>query len=125
MAEITINWIGGEHVFALKLGQLRALQTTCDAGPEQILNRIIQGAWRVDDLIEIIRLGLIGSEEFTAKEAGPFVTNLFSQHPIIEFKLPAQTALIAALVGVDGDDVGEPEGEVTPPANGSSASSTE
>lgn len=121
-----IHWVGGEHEFALRLGQLRTLQDSCDAGPEQVFNRLRAGQWRVDDLIEPIRLGLIGSGSMSTEAAGPFVTKLFDQHPRMDFKVTAIEILARALFGVEGDPVGEPEG-VTPtaPENGGSAGSTE
>lgn len=118
------QWFGGEHEFALKIGQLRALQTACDAGPEQILSRIWSGEWRVDDLFEVIRLGLIGGGEMDAKDAGQFVIGLVDKHPMMEFKPLAQDILMASLIGDVGDPVGEPEGAMRPPADGSSAKST-
>jgi len=47
-----IRWPGGEHRFELRLGELRALQKNCDAGPEEVFNRLRAGRWRVDDVIE-------------------------------------------------------------------------
>lgn len=117
-------WIGGEHEFALKLGHLRALQKACDAGPEQILARIWSGEWRLDDLIEVLRLGLIGGGEVSAEDAGRLVTGLMERHPMLKFKPIAQSILMDALVGDDGDPVGEPPGVETPPENGSSVKST-
>ena len=118
-------WPGGEHNFKLNIGELRALQKNCDAGPEEILNRLRLGTWRVDDLIQTLRLGLIGSGEMTDKEAGPFVLGLFDQHPKVDFKLPALAILATSLLGEADDEVGEPEGEAPPPENGALATSTE
>lgn len=121
-----VNWLGGEHDFALGIGELRKLQDGCDAGPEEVFNRLRRGNWRVNDLIETIRLGLIGSGAMTTAAAGPFVVTIFEQHPIAPLKLTAITILAAALLGVSDDPVGEDEGEATSsPENGSSAGSTE
>lgn len=119
-----INWIGGEHEFALDLGALRALQDACDAGPEQILRRITSGNWRINDLFDTIRLGLICGSEMSQVDAGKLVTGLFAQHPMFEFRAVAQMILLAALVGVEGDPLGEPTGVEPPPENGNSADST-
>lgn len=120
-----INWIGGEHEFALDLGALRALQDCCDAGPEQVMRRIATGAWRVNDLYDTIRLGLITSGAMKGPEAAKFLTDLFSKHPMIAFRETAQLILIAALVGVEDDPLGEPMGAETPLENGNSAGFTE
>lgn len=119
-----LNWPGGEHDFALNIGQLRALQDSCNAGPEEVFNRLRLGNWRVNDLIEPIRLGLIGSGAMTTQEAGPAVLALMNQHAIIEFKLTAISILAAALLGVSGDPVGERPG-TAPPENGGSVGSME
>jgi len=126
MHDRAIAWVGGEHQFVLNLGELRALQKNCDAGPEEIFNRMRVGTWRVDDLVETIRLGLIGSGEMEAKEAGPFVTSLFAKHPMVEFKLTALEILARAIlpIGEEDDPVGKAEGE-QPPKSGVSAESTE
>lgn len=123
MAKKTLSWVGGEHEFALHIGQLRALQDNTQAGPEQLLRRMASGDWRIDDLVETIRLGLIGGG-LPSGEAGPLVMRLFQQHPIIEFKSTAYQILGAALVGVEDDPVGEPQGATAPQENGNSAIST-
>lgn len=121
---VTLNWVGGEHEFALKLGQLRKLQESCNAGPEEVLNRLRFGTWKVDDVIEPIRLGLIGTG-VPVSEAGPKVTALVDQHPLAQFKMTALAIMADALFAPADDAVGEVEGEAAPPKNGGSPSSTE
>ena len=120
---IRLQWIGGEHDFALDIGQMRALQTACDAGPEQILRRMTAGHWRVNDLFDTIRLGLIGGG-MEQPAATTLANDLFAKHPLMVFRVTATRVLMAALVGPDDDPVGEPEGVAPPPENGSSANST-
>ncbi|MGB0855029.1 MAG: gene transfer agent family protein [Pikeienuella sp.] len=125
MQSTRISWVGGEHEFALPIGNLRALQTSCDAGPQEVYNRITLGTWRVDDLFETVRQGLIGGG-MTVSDAGPLVTRLFETHPLKEFEPVASAVLLVSLVGDDeGDDEGKPEGETSPPENGGSQKSTE
>lgn len=120
-----ITWVGGEHDFALRLGELRKLQESCNAGPEQVLMRLRDGTWRVDDVIEPIRLGLIGGGMET-KEAGPFVTTLMDQHPILAFKITALEIMFRAIAIQDDDRPGKDAGVETPaPENGDSPGSTE
>ena len=121
---IELTWPGGEHEFALGLGELRALQDRLGVGPEQMFTRLADGSWKVDDLIEIHRRGLIGAGMENA-QAAPLVMRLFEQYPLIEFKPSAQKIIGAALIGVEDDPLGKMEGVETPPASGSSASSTE
>ena len=49
-----------EHRFHLDLPRLKQLQERCNAGPPEILGRLINGRARVEDAQETIRLGLIG-----------------------------------------------------------------
>jgi hypothetical protein len=60
MPAIELVWDGGEHPFQLNVGELRALQAKCDAGPMYVLTRLLSVQWYVDDVLETIRLGLIG-----------------------------------------------------------------
>lgn len=109
--------------FALKIKEFRALQDITYAGPEELMNRIVAGHARYDDLLNPIRLGLIGAG-MPESEAGPLVTKAFEAHPLSAFKKPAYEIVRDALSGVDGDPVGEQEGATTPPKNGNSAAST-
>lgn len=127
MDAIDIAWPGGTHKFRLDLGRLRSLQTTCDAGPEQILARLKTGTWKVDDILAPIIEGLVGGgmEPQAAKD---LVNNLADTTPLIDFKLTAFSALAIALTGPADDqpgdaDQGEAEG-APPPENGDSPSST-
>ncbi|WP_109315939.1 gene transfer agent family protein [Pseudovibrio ascidiaceicola] len=119
----SISWIGGQHAFVLNIGQLRALQTNCNAGPETVLARIATGTWFIDDLIEPIRLGLIGGGMENA-EAGPKVLHMLELHGAYSLKLTAHDVLTHALVGEVDDPVGEPDGVNLQETSGSSPSST-
>lgn len=122
----TLSWPGGENSFALPLGELRALQTHLSAGPQEIYNRVTQGEWRIDDLMQVIRLGLIGGG-MTNAEAGPMVERLFTTTPLLEFVPVAQAIMALALIGPADDVPGKPVGAMTetPPENGNSPPSTE
>jgi len=122
--KVTINWVQGEHDFALNIGELRALQKNCDAGPELILTRLKAGSWMVDDIFETLRLGLIGAG-MDGKEAGPMVRRAFDQNPAFALKLPAYQVLAAALIGEADDLVGEEAGVKPEVETGSFPDSTE
>lgn len=49
----------GLYVFRLDVDGLRELQEKTDAGPAYLLRRIAVGEWRVDDLRETLRIGLV------------------------------------------------------------------
>lgn len=121
-------WAGGEHAFHLGLGELRALQQRCDAGPAWVLTRLRGGHWQVDDVVQPIRFGLIG-----AGMPEPEARALVDAHvvvPLGRFVLLAIAILAPAIVGEPDDPVGEAEGEGkttptrSPAANGASPAST-
>jgi Phage tail tube protein, GTA-gp10 len=101
-----LTWAGGEHAFDLKIAHLRALQDKCDAGPQWILQRLMSKQWRVDDVIQPIRLGLEGGgmDKETARK---LVKQHVEDQPLTLSVLTAQTVLMLALFGPEDDPVGE------------------
>lgn len=124
MDNASLVWPGGEHEFALRMNELRRLQTACDAGPEEVFNRLRVGTWRLNDLVETIRLGLIGAGMKEA-DAKVLVLPLFEQYPLAEFKFIAHKILHHSLLGPEDDQPGKGAGEAHPPENGASQKSTE
>ncbi|WP_283195491.1 gene transfer agent family protein [Rhizobium sp. AN80A] len=57
----TIVWPGGEHEFRLGIGELRALEQRCDAGCAVVMMRLLGQQWKIDDVIQPIRLGLMAT----------------------------------------------------------------
>jgi len=103
---VTKTWGDGEHVFRLRIGEIRELEDKRDAGCFEIYRRLANGSCRFDDIRETLRLGLIGGGMqaplalgLVAKYAGPttFMENL----------LVAQAVITAALFGDPGDLVGK------------------
>lgn len=123
MTPVRLTWVGGDHDFALTIGNLRALQQHCNAGPHEVFERVMARKWRVDDLFETLRQGLIGGGMDQAK-ASDMVNGAMGRHPLLEFVPTVQAVLAHSLVGPEDDKVGEPEGATPPPENGGSASST-
>lgn len=129
MQEVVIPWPGGEHAFRLGLAELETIQQKTDCGPEYLLHRINAGQWHVGDLIEVLRNGLIGGG-MPHVDALKAVRKAFDSHPVILFKVPAQTVLAAFLFGPPDDQPGEvsPAGDPTQTGlnagAGSSASTT-
>lgn len=119
---VTLQWPGGEHEFYLGIGQLRKLQDSCNAGPEEVFTRLRLGTWRINDIIEPLRLGLIGGGMAT-DEAARTVTTIVEQYPKVQFKLTALAIMADALLGPKDDPVGEDQGEAAPPENGGSQGS--
>lgn len=55
-----IVWAGGEHRFRLDIGALRAIEQKSDAGVSVVLLRLLGQQWKADDVLSVIRLGLVG-----------------------------------------------------------------
>lgn len=109
---INFAWATGDHVFRLRIGHLRELQDHCDAGPMQIFDRLASRSWRVDDVREVLRLGLIGGG-MKPLEALVLTKRYVDEygHSLIENATAAQNVLLAALVGVRDDPVGKERAE--------------
>ena len=106
MTPVMLFWPGGEHPFRLGIEELRALQQKTDCGPEFLLMRLRSGQWHVDDLSETLRLGLIGGG-MDQSAALKIVRDAFERTPMIAFKVPALTVLMAGVYGPAEDPVGE------------------
>lgn len=107
--QISFAWADGEHTFALKIGQLIELQEKCDAGPPVVLARLESGAWRVSDVRETIRLGLIGGGA-SPTDALKLTIRYVDERPLGESSLVAQLILAAALFGApEGAEDSPPE----------------
>jgi hypothetical protein len=111
-ASITLAWADGDYLFRLPIGQLRELQEKCGAGPMVIYQRLHSGEWRVDDVRETLRLGLIGGG-MKPVEALVLVKRYVDERPWAENVLPATAVILAAVMGVPDDKVGKPEAETT------------
>lgn len=96
--DVTFDWADGEHTFRLALKELRELQEKCDAGPLVIFRRLTHGDWRIDDLRETIRLGLIGGGMEPAK-ALSLTRSYVDDRPLMESVEPALRVMSAALMG--------------------------
>lgn len=118
------TWSGGEHEFALPIGELRALQTACDAGPEEIAHILISGKWRDHHVTNTLRFGLIGGG-MDAKEANRMMIDIFDLHPPMMLKATALEVITDWLTQEDGDELGEDEGSADPQESGDLASSTD
>ena len=108
MRGVEVTWAGGEHNFHLPIELLRALQDKCDAGPAWILNRLSTKQWRVDDVIQPIRLGLEGGG-MDKQDAYALAKRHVEDQPLHGSVDTAMVVLMAALFGAEEDPVGESE----------------
>ncbi len=103
-------WEGGEHPFKLAIGELRALQSATGVGPLFLLGRIAGSQWFVDDIIDTIRLGLIGGG-MDPVEAKKLTDRVFTDNTAALYRstLLATRILRDAVMGEPDDPVGEDE----------------
>jgi hypothetical protein len=105
-ARIELDWADGTYPFRLPWGQLAELQEKCDAGPYVILQRLHNGTWRIEDIANVIRLGLIGGGMPPA-EALKKTRAYVEERPPMENVVPAQAILGIALMGAPDEPSGE------------------
>ena len=121
---VTLEWGDGEHEFRLSIGQLRELQDKTGTGPFQVLKRLLDGSWRVDDAREILRLGLIGGG-MKPIDALVLCKRYVDDRPLMESIAPAQVILGRALIGNTDESVGKSPKPGKAKSESSSLSSTE
>ena len=116
-ASIDILFGDGEHRFRLLIGELRELEEKRDAGSPLILRRLLSGEWWVDDVREVIRLGLVGGG-MPATDALKLVKRYVDDRPAwYENALIASTALGAAIMVVEDEEPGKsPAGAAKAPS---------
>lgn len=109
LGAVSLAWVGGRHTFCLSTyGSLKMLQEVCDAGPQQILNRLLGGNWRVDDVRECLRLGLIGGGMEPNKAMALVEASANIDARWIENLQVAKAVLLSALTAAPkGDQVGK------------------
>lgn len=98
LTAITLPWADGEFTFDLRLGEVRKLQERTGLGPAVILQRIVDGEWKVDDYRETILQGLLGGG-MAAAEASKLVRNWVDERPAGESFLTAAKILKAFIEG--------------------------
>jgi hypothetical protein len=114
----TIVWSNGEDTFCIaKVGLLLDLEEKCNAGVAEIMRRLEGGTWRLNDVRETVRLGLIGGGMDPVR-AMVAVKSHVDGRPLAQSVLLAYEILAAALVGVPGDETGKkPGAEAVAPAS--------
>lgn len=59
-AVVEADFGDGTYTFRLPLGQLEELQEKTGVGPFKLAQRMLSGEWHTQDVIQTIRLGLVG-----------------------------------------------------------------
>ena len=123
--EVVLEWANGEYLFALRGAQIEALESECfnpesgkpGIGLAAIFTRVFGMAWYRADLMNTIRLGLVGGG-MGAVEATRLVRDyaetvpLSSNTPGFGPNSPlsvAQSILAAAVIGVVAPETKEQE----------------
>lgn len=96
----------GEHTFRLGIKQLEELQEKCDAGPLMVMRRLLDGGWRLADVRDTVRLGLIGGG-MTSAEAIKLVARYCSEGQLSEGVVVAQAVLGVAIFGPGEEEPGK------------------
>jgi hypothetical protein len=132
-AEIELKWGDGTYLFALKLKQIEELQRLCGAGLGEIAQRmLVERRWYAGDIVETIRLGLVGGG-LPAVRARELIETYVDGHPLADPRDPAnhlataQAVITAAYFGVaeaTGEVTGEPEGKAEAAADEKAGGST-
>lgn len=103
---LELIWQGGEHPFYLGISELRALQEKCDAGPAFIKMRLEKELWFVDDIVQPIRLGLIGGGMDNAQAASLVKKHVEGEY-LTQSVVLALAIMMSVLYNPEGDAVGE------------------
>ena len=117
-AKVTLDWADATHVFRLAWGHLAELQEKCDAGPYVVLQRLYSGAWKVEDISNVIRLGLVGGG-MEPVQALKLVRSYVEARPPMESLHTAQAVLAAGCIGAADEDSSK-KGEAPGRESGSS-----
>lgn len=121
-ASVSLPFADGIKTFRLAWGELIKLQEATDAGPFVVYRRLMSGHWKMGDISNTIRLGLMGGG-LEPDKALAFVRDYVESRPPMESLALAQGVLGIALQGAPDEEPGEHEGEGT--GSGSTNSPTE
>ncbi|MCA0025470.1 MULTISPECIES: gene transfer agent family protein [unclassified Mesorhizobium] len=105
-ASTTQPFADDDYEFRMAWGELEKLQEACDAGPYVVLDRLVTGRWRMGDISNTIRLGLIGGGLEPVK-ALKLVRAYVEARPPLENLVLAQLVLGAGVAGAPEEDVGK------------------
>jgi hypothetical protein len=114
-AKLENQFVGeGYYDLCLRVEELIALQEKLAAGPGALFNRFVRGEWEIQDVVEVVRLGLVGGG-MHQKDAFDLVGRAIIPGYFHEYAVLAGSILSASLFGVDLEAVDD-EGEELAPA---------
>lgn len=118
-----LDWADGTYTFRLGLSEIEELERKCDLSIFEIVRRMAPEVRRArsTDIIEVIRLGLIGGGT-TPVDALAKVRKYVDERPLDENRDTAYAIVLAGLMRVHSSDLEKPSGEAeAPEANGSTS----
>jgi hypothetical protein len=107
-ASVTFEWGDGETTFRLAWAQWEKLQEVRDCGPYVLLERLHSGGWRIEDIREIIRWGLIGGGK-KPEEASKLIRLYVEGFPPADNLEAAQKIARIGTFGAQDETLGETE----------------
>ncbi|MDX0230243.1 gene transfer agent family protein [Sinorhizobium meliloti] len=122
-ARITREFADGVYDFCLNYGAIRLLQEARDMGPMIIFGNLQAGTWRIEDIREVIRCGLIGAG-MAPSRAVKLCELYVESRPPMENMVLAQLILNAGLIGAPEEPVGEDSAASLKQPSGSTTSQT-
>lgn len=111
---IELEFADGTYGFRLAIGELEELQEKTGVGPYALLRRLLANDWKVDDVRQTIRLGLIGDGLDPIKSKKLVERYVDQRSDWLNNAMIAQAIVSAALVGAPEEEPGksvEPEAE--------------
>jgi len=106
--QIALDFGDATYPFRLGWGELQKLQEACDCGPVVVLERLSNKTFKIEDIRETIRLGLIGGGLEPTK-ALKLVRDWVEERPPFENLILAQVVLSAALIGAPEEEEDKPK----------------
>lgn len=103
---LTSDFADDTYEFRLAWGELVKLQEARETGPYVILDRLLTGRWLVQDIADVIRLGLVGGGMEPVK-ALKLVRSYVEERVPLENLVLAQRVLGAGLIGTSEEEVGK------------------
>ncbi len=106
--ESEVNWAGGNHKIALRLGDIEIIQDKTGFGIEKLSQRMRNGDWKVRELLTVCNQALIGGG-MPETEAKSLTWDLLDKGmPLNDFKLMGLQALVIVLLGKEDDPINFP-----------------
>ena len=96
-----------EYEFGLQIGEVEELQELTGYGPQALWKRAASGEWGAKDLVETIRLGLVGGG-MEREKAWRLVDRHVKPGYFAYCAILAETILKLAIWGVEEEPLGEP-----------------